>query len=101
MRRDSSGRPDSAGAVWGCPYRWGATLVVVKTEKLLQRGGRRVLDWGDLLQPQLRGRVAFPESAREFVGIALKSLGLSYNAGEKEIRAAGLTPEDVKVKMGR
>lgn len=43
--------------VVGCAAlcRWGATLVVYKPERLTARGGRPVVDWADLLQPQLEG----------------------------------------------
>lgn len=55
------------------------------------------LPWPLYPQPQLKGRVAFPEAPREFIGIALKSLGLSMNATEADMAAAGLTRNQVKV----
>ena len=69
-------------------------------------------DWSDLLQPQLKGRIAFSASSREFVGIALKTLAgesggggarspsggggsggvgvLGFNSGPAELAAAGV-----------
>jgi spermidine/putrescine-binding protein len=104
MRRGPDGRPSERGDVWGCPYRWGATLVAYKKDFLLRRGGRPVRDWSDLLQPQLRGKIAFAGSSREFVGIALKSLAeeggssggggssrrLGFNADAAGLAAAGV-----------
>lgn len=34
MRRNSSGRLDPHGDVWGVPYRWGCTLVAFDQQKL-------------------------------------------------------------------
>jgi spermidine/putrescine-binding protein len=57
-------------------FRWGALLVAFKREQLSRRGRFPIKTWSDLLQPGLRGRVAFPDNPREFVGIALKSLAI-------------------------
>ena len=68
MRRDAAtGALDPQGPVWGCPYRWGADLVLYAAERLA-RHGQTVRDWPDLLQPKLKQRIAFPTSARNFVG---------------------------------
>lgn len=99
MCRDEHGMPNSTGPVWGCPYRWGATLLAYKRDALKRRGARPITDWSDLLQPQLRGMVAFPESAREFLGIVFKTLGLSYNTTVKDLEAAGISREQVKVSV--
>jgi len=78
-------------SAWSCPSdpsihapawparRWGATLVAYRKDRLLRRGGHAILDWADLLQPQLRGRVALTGSSRELLGLALKTLGVGYN----------------------
>ena len=89
MSRDGAGAPSPGGPVWGCPYRWGATLVAVKADALARRGGRPVREWRDLLQPALRGRVAFPESSREFVGIALRTLAEDAAAAEGATEGEG------------
>lgn len=75
--------------MWAAPYRWGCTLLVSNAAALRRRGGP-VLDWDDLLRPALRQRVAFVDSPRELVGVALKTLGLSYNAGPAELAACGV-----------
>eukprot|EP00983_Pelagomonas_calceolata_P037494 1136355-Pelagomonas_calceolata.AAC.1 len=61
------------------PLRWGATLIAYRKDRLLRRGGHIILDWADLLQPQLQGRVALTDSSRELMGFALKTLGMGYN----------------------
>ena len=48
-------------------------------------------DWSDLLQPRLRGRIGFTESPRELVGVALKTLGLSYNSRPSDLARAGVS----------
>lgn len=58
-----------------------------------------VRDWADLLQPRLRGRLAFLDSAREFVGVALKTLGLPYNCTYAQVKRAGLTWQQVKQRV--
>ena len=42
-------------------------------------GGQPILDWTDLLQPKLKGRLGFVDAPREFLGAAMRSLGLSMN----------------------
>lgn len=48
-------------------------------------------DWSDLLQPRLRGRIGFTDSPRELVGVALKTLGMSYNGRPSDLARAGIT----------
>ena len=43
------------------------------------RGATPITDWSDLFQPALRGRVAFSDSARELLTVALGGLGLGPN----------------------
>jgi len=73
LRRDpATGRPTPRGRVYGAPFRWGCTLLAARPRSLAARpGARPVADWGDLVQPALRGRVAFSESPREFLTAAL------------------------------
>lgn len=54
-------------------------------------GGAPVLDWPDLLQPRLKGRLAVIDASHEFVAIALKSLGLSANTRASQLSAAGVS----------
>jgi putative spermidine/putrescine transport system substrate-binding protein len=80
VRRNAQGQLDPAGAVWGLPYRWGATVIVYRRDLFEQQGLRPPQDWSDLLQPQLQGRISLLDSPRETIGLALKSLGKSYNS---------------------
>lgn len=75
-----------------CPAacRWGCTLLAYKPDRLVHYGGRPILDWPDLLQPRLKGRIAFLDSSRELVGVALKILGLPYNATAAECAKSGV-----------
>ncbi len=57
------------------------------------------MDWPDLLQPRLRGRIAFVESPRELVGVALKTLGLPYNARLEDFDDAGVTLEQLEDRL--
>lgn len=47
-------------------------------------------DWGDLVQPALRGRVAFSESPREFLAAALGVAGLPPSPAARQL--AGRAP---------
>ena len=64
-----------------------------------RRDGLAFTDWPDLLQPRLRGRVAFIESPRELVGVALKTLGLSYNARLEDFDDAGVTLDQLEERL--
>lgn len=63
-------------------------------------GGHAICDWADLLQPKLKGKIAFLDSSRELVGAALKSLGCSYNTTATDVRSgrAGITEQQLKVR---
>lgn len=58
-----------------------------------------VADWSDLLQPRLRGRLGFTDSPRELVGVALKTLGLSYNSRASDLRSAGVTVKELRERL--
>ncbi|PNH05673.1 hypothetical protein TSOC_008056, partial [Tetrabaena socialis] len=104
---------------------WGCTLIAYRRDRLLRRGGTPVLDWGDLLQPALAGRLAMTESPRELVAAAVRSLGsgpgaggggggeaglggageggrrlLSVNASAAELAAAGVTEQVLRERVG-
>lgn len=64
-----------------------------------RQGGKPIRDWVDLLQPALKGRVAFVDSPREFVGVAFKTLGLPFNASPADVQKAGLSPANVKERV--
>ena len=78
VRRDVDGRLDPTGKVYGAPYRWGCTVMAYRRDKAARFGGPPT-DWDVLLRPELKGKIGFVESAREFVGAGLKTLGLPYN----------------------
>ena len=62
-------------------------------------GGRPIQDWADLLQPRLKGKVAFQDSPREFVAIALRTLGLPWNATSQDVDLAGLSLRDLRERV--
>ncbi|MEW5310112.1 MAG: hypothetical protein WDW38_001941 [Sanguina aurantia] len=101
--RDREGRVDPNGEVYAAPYRWGATLIAYRKDKLLAVGGHAICDWADLLQPKLKGKIAFLDSSRELVGAALKSLGCSYNTTATDVQSgrAGITEQQLKEQVTR
>ena len=51
-------------------------------------------------QPQLRGRIAFADSSREFLAIALRTLGLSANTRASDLpSASGVTVEQLQQRL--
>jgi len=89
--------------IYGVPYRWGCTVVVFRKDRLqrYRGGGLRLADWDDLLDPRLSNRIAFMDSPREIIGIALKTLGLRYNASAAEKRSCGVSADDLRRRVGR
>lgn len=55
------------------------------------------------LKPSTRaqGRVGFVDAPRELVGAALKSMGLHYNTSVQDLKAAGVSEEDVRAAVAR
>ena len=87
-RHPATGAPSSSGAVYGAPFRWGATLIGVRSSTLARtRGAAPITDWADLFQPALRGRIAFSDSARELLTVALGGLGLGPNPSSAALRS--------------
>ncbi|MCM1982850.1 extracellular solute-binding protein [Lyngbya confervoides] len=78
VRRNDRGLPDSQGPLWAAPYRWGATVLVYRRDKL-QDLNLTLRDWRDLWHPQLQGRISLLNQPREVIGMVLKTLGYSYN----------------------
>lgn len=62
---------------------------------LRRAGAHPITDWSDLLQPQLQRKVACTDAPREYIGLALKTLGLPLNASARDMRAAGLSESDL------
>ncbi len=56
-------------------------------------------DWSDLLQPRLKGRLAFLDSPRELVGVALKTLGLPYNCTDSQLRKSGVSLQQLQRRL--
>ena len=65
----------------------------------MRRWGKQIEDWDDLLLPGLRNRMAFMDYPREFLGIALKTLGVSYNAGLHDLHACGITRDQLSSRV--
>ncbi|KAK9866488.1 hypothetical protein WJX84_005441 [Apatococcus fuscideae] len=98
VQRNGLGHAAADGHIWAAPYRWGATLVAFRKDLLLRAGGKPIRDWSDLLQPRLRGRLGFVDAPREFLGVALRSLGLSMNEDLSE-EACSAPLADVQARI--
>ncbi|MBW4524542.1 MAG: extracellular solute-binding protein [Phormidium tanganyikae FI6-MK23] len=68
--------------VWGAPYRWGATVIVYRTDIFRDRNLKPPQDWADLWREDLRERIALLDQPRETIGLTLKKLGQSYNTAD-------------------
>eukprot|EP00850_Spirogloea_muscicola_P021421 SM000249S08232 [mRNA] locus=s249:182713:186126:+ [translate_table: standard] len=90
LRRDSEGRYDPQGLIWGAPYRWGCTVVAYRKDLLTSKGMLPIQDWKDLFRPELAGRVSMVNAPREVVGVALKSLDQAYNVHDLEEVPGGM-----------
>lgn len=73
------------------------TLLLCKASSHMchRAGAQPVQDWQDLLQPQLARKVACTDAPREYIGLALKTMGLPLNASARDVRAAGFSEADV------
>ena len=78
IQRDKQGQPSNEGEIWGAPYRWGATILVYRKDKLKDFDWK-LTDWSDLWRPELEGRVGLLNQPREVIGMVQKYLGQSYN----------------------
>jgi putative spermidine/putrescine transport system substrate-binding protein len=58
--------------VWGIPYRWGATAIAYRSDKLKFE----ITQWADLWRPELKLKLTLPDDAREVIGLVLKKMGL-------------------------
>jgi len=78
--------------VWGIPYRWGATAITYRSDKLKFN----ITQWSDLWRPELKLKLSLPDDAREVIGLALKKMGQSYqleNLVERQDIFSTLTQE--------
>ncbi len=80
--RDRNNTPIVPSQVWGAPYRWGATVIVYRTDIFRDRNLKPPQDWADLWREDLRGRIALLDQPRETIGLTLKKLGQSYNTAD-------------------
>ncbi|GBO56769.1 spermidine/putrescine-binding periplasmic protein [Pseudanabaena sp. lw0831] len=78
--------------VWGIPYRWGATAIAYRSDKLKFE----ITQWADLWRPELKLKLTLPDDAREVIGLVLKKMGQPYqpeNLVERPDVLAKLTQE--------
>ncbi len=78
--------------VWGIPYRWGATAIAYRSDKLKFD----IMQWSDLWRSELKQKLTLPDDAREVIGLVLKKIGQSYqqeNLTENQEIFAKLTQE--------
>jgi putative spermidine/putrescine transport system substrate-binding protein len=73
--------------VWGIPYRWGATAIAYRRDKLKFD----ITQWADLWRPELKLKLTLPDDAREVIGLVLKKMGLSYQSEDLAARPEVLT----------
>jgi putative spermidine/putrescine transport system substrate-binding protein len=83
VKRNDKGFVDSAGKIWGAPYRWGSTVIIYRQDKFKQLGWEPQ-DWEDLWRPELKGRISLLDNYREVIGLTLKRLSRSYNTENLE-----------------
>ena len=78
--------------VWGIPYRWGATAIAYRSDKVKFE----ITQWADLWRPELKLKLTLPDNAREVIGLVLKKMGLRdqpENLVERPDLLAKLTQE--------
>ena len=97
VRRGGDGSPSPHGALFGVPYRWGCTLLALRTD----RGPAcdECSDWEGLWAPGLAGRVAVPASSRELLALALRSLGCSPNTPSPRRLPPGVSAAAVEERV--
>lgn len=97
VTRSNTGHVDPSGRVWAVPYRWGCTLILYRKDNHshFKQPSQDVNDWDDLLRPSLKKKVGITDNPREFIGIVLKTFGLSFNATATHVRDCGLSDRDL------
>ena len=88
VRRDSQGKLDPHGQVYGAPYRFGSLVIVYDQDRF----SGEITDWSDLWRPDLQGRISLLDDYRTAIGLTLKKLGYSFNT-EDLSSVADLEPE--------
>jgi len=74
VSRESKNGSGNGLQVWGLPYRWGATAIAYRSDKIKFE----IKQWADLWRPELRRKITLPDDAREVIGLTLKKIGQSY-----------------------
>lgn len=70
---------------YSVPYMWGTVGIIYNTSKIT----KPVTSWESLFDPDFEGQILMFDNSRDALGIALKSLGYSYNTtNESEIKEA-------------
>jgi putative spermidine/putrescine transport system substrate-binding protein len=80
VRRDAQGLPSASGQLWAAPYRWGSLVIAYHSQRFKKLGWTPT-DWKDLWRPELKGQISLLDSGRATIGLTLKKLGQSVNAG--------------------
>ncbi len=78
--------------VWGVPYRWGATAIAYREDKIKFE----IKQWSDLWRSEFKNKLTLPDDAREVIGLVLKKMGQSYqqeNLAENQALFTNLTQE--------
>lgn len=84
--------------------RWGALLLAYKRDLVLRHrnNARPIKTWSDLLQPALKGRIAFPDNPREFLGVAFKTFDhphIGFNTTRADFATAGISADQVRERV--
>lgn len=64
-------------------------VIAYKKSNFRKRNMAPIEDWGDLLRPELAGRISIVDSPREVIGLVLKHMGASYNTKDIESQVTG------------
>lgn len=78
VSRNTQGKIDLGGQIYGAPYRWGNTIIAYRADRF-ERLGWTPKDWSDLWRSELEGNISLLNEPREVIGLTLKKLGYSYN----------------------
>ena len=84
VTRNAQGFLDSAGSIWGAPYRWGHLMIAYRVDQMAKIP-QPITNWQDLWQDALKGHLSLLDSDRVVLGIVLKSLGQSINTTALDI----------------
>ncbi len=78
VTRNSQGKIDPKGQVYGAPYRFGSLVIAYDQDKF----AGKITDWSDLWQQDLQGRISLLDDYRTAIGLTLKKLGHSFNTSD-------------------